>query len=236
MARPGTNGSAYGGAIFNQGGNVDISGTTFSYNIARAGNSQGGFGGGGGWGASGGGGGGVGRATNCGFCVPPPGNDPNAHEGANRPPTGGANGGPGGAPSDGGSHAIGGAVYSTVAFDVSGGTETGTTCAPTASTEGGGGTYGRGTPDGQWGHRLPRPALRDDRRHQVQPRLLPRSRRRTPRLTVSDDTVQEPDTGSENADFTVTLRPVQAAAVTVDYATHDATATAGQDYTARAGR
>ncbi len=57
----------------------------------------------------------------------------------------------------------------------------------------------------------------------------------TPGLTVSDVTVQEPDTGSENADFTVTLRPVQTAAVTVDYATHDGTATAGQDYTAKSG-
>ncbi|MBO9998319.1 MAG: tandem-95 repeat protein [Cyanobacteria bacterium SID2] len=57
----------------------------------------------------------------------------------------------------------------------------------------------------------------------------------TPRLSIDDVTLTETDAGTVDATFTVTLSSVQAAAVTVDYATADDTATAGSDYTASNG-
>ena len=51
----------------------------------------------------------------------------------------------------------------------------------------------------------------------------------TPTLSIDDVTVNESD---GTADFTVTLSGSATAAVTVDYATADGTATAGADYTA----
>ncbi len=56
-----------------------------------------------------------------------------------------------------------------------------------------------------------------------------------PSLTINDATVTEGDSGTVNAVFTVTLSPASGSLVTVDYATADGTATAGQDYTATSG-
>ncbi len=57
-----------------------------------------------------------------------------------------------------------------------------------------------------------------------------------PRLTIDDVVVQEGNAGSSDAVFTVTLsRANPQAAVQVDFATSDGTATAGSDYTAVAG-
>ena len=57
----------------------------------------------------------------------------------------------------------------------------------------------------------------------------------TPSLGVDDVTVDEGDTGTVNATFTVTLDAVSGQAVTVDWETSDGTATAGEDYTAGNG-
>ena len=56
-----------------------------------------------------------------------------------------------------------------------------------------------------------------------------------PGLGVNDVTVTEGDSGTVEATFTVTLDAVSGAAVTVDWETSDATATAGADYTAGSG-
>ena len=58
----------------------------------------------------------------------------------------------------------------------------------------------------------------------------------TPRLSVSDATITEGDSGPTAATFTVTLSPASSQTVTVDYATADGTATAaGLDYTTASG-
>ena len=54
-------------------------------------------------------------------------------------------------------------------------------------------------------------------------------------LTVDDVAINEGNTGTTNADFTVTLGAAAPGAVTVAYATADGTATAGSDYTATSG-
>ncbi|MBB6521493.1 Calx-beta domain-containing protein, partial [Pseudoteredinibacter isoporae] len=54
----------------------------------------------------------------------------------------------------------------------------------------------------------------------------------TPSLSINDVTVNE---GDGTATFTVTLNPVAAGPVTVDYATNNGTATAGEDYTSSTG-
>ncbi len=54
-----------------------------------------------------------------------------------------------------------------------------------------------------------------------------------PGLTIADVTTA--DESAANATFTVTMSPVSASAVTVDYATRDGTATAGSDYTSSSG-
>jgi hypothetical protein len=54
-------------------------------------------------------------------------------------------------------------------------------------------------------------------------------------LAVADVAVNEGDTGSSNATFTVTLSPAVSGTVTVNYATSNGTATAGSDYTATSG-
>ena len=56
-----------------------------------------------------------------------------------------------------------------------------------------------------------------------------------PAITISDVTLAEGDAGTTNFQFTVTLTPSSGQSVTVDYATQDATANAGTDYTATAG-
>lgn len=239
---PGGVGNAYGGAIYNNGGDVDVSDTSFSYNVASAGNSQGGFGGDGGWAGYGGPGGAVGRATNCGFCVPPPGSDPNATDGATGTSTPGADGGAGGAPGSG-SAAIGGAVYSTTPFTVDAGSTLDNVVRSYGSTSGGGGTYGRGactftcTPDGKWGYPTPGDPYPQTPGTSSNPDFYPAPDAGTPKLSVLDaQPVQEPTTGNQdNAVFTVKLRPPQTATVTVAYTTRDGGAKAGQDYTAKSG-
>ena len=57
----------------------------------------------------------------------------------------------------------------------------------------------------------------------------------TPSLRINDVSVTETDTGSVDAVFTVTLSAVSGRTVTVNYATADVTAIAGQDYTSAAG-
>ncbi|HSD66742.1 MAG TPA: FG-GAP-like repeat-containing protein [Vicinamibacteria bacterium] len=54
-------------------------------------------------------------------------------------------------------------------------------------------------------------------------------------LAVADTTVIEPGTGSRTAVFTITLSPLATGPVTVNYATQDGTALAGQDYVATSG-
>lgn len=55
-----------------------------------------------------------------------------------------------------------------------------------------------------------------------------------PSLTIDDVTVDEGNTGSSLAQFTVTLSPASADTVQVNYATADGTAVAGMDYVATA--
>ncbi len=56
-----------------------------------------------------------------------------------------------------------------------------------------------------------------------------------PTLSVSDATVIEGQAGTAQLSFTVSLSQATTGPVTVDYATANGTATAGQDYTAKAG-
>ncbi len=56
-----------------------------------------------------------------------------------------------------------------------------------------------------------------------------------PSLSINDVAVVEGDAGTVNAVFTVTLSAVSSQQVTVDYATADGTATAGEDYVAISG-
>jgi len=56
-----------------------------------------------------------------------------------------------------------------------------------------------------------------------------------PTLSINDVSVTEPNTGTVNAVFTVTLSSASSQTVTVAYATADGTATAGTDYVATAG-
>ena len=56
-----------------------------------------------------------------------------------------------------------------------------------------------------------------------------------PSLSIDDVTVVEGDAGTVNAVFTVSLSAVSCQQVTVDYATADGTATAGEDYVAISG-
>ena len=57
----------------------------------------------------------------------------------------------------------------------------------------------------------------------------------TPELSIGDVSVNEGASGVANAVFTVALTPVSAQAVTVQFATADATANAGSDYDAATG-
>ncbi|MFL7791133.1 MAG: Calx-beta domain-containing protein [Anaerolineae bacterium] len=56
-----------------------------------------------------------------------------------------------------------------------------------------------------------------------------------PSLVITDQMVDEGDSGSVDAVFEVTLSPVSASPVTVDYTTTDGTAVSGSDYTAVSG-
>ncbi|WP_199326055.1 beta strand repeat-containing protein [Nostoc parmelioides] len=56
-----------------------------------------------------------------------------------------------------------------------------------------------------------------------------------PTLTINNVTVTEGNTGTINANFTVTLSVASTSAVTVNYATANDTATAGSDYTSTTG-
>src|SRR5262249_22145043 len=56
-----------------------------------------------------------------------------------------------------------------------------------------------------------------------------------PTLSVADVAVNEGNSGTTPATFTVTLSPASSQTVTVNYATADGTATAGSDYVAASG-
>jgi hypothetical protein len=56
-----------------------------------------------------------------------------------------------------------------------------------------------------------------------------------PALSINDVTVTEGNSGTVSATFNVTLSPVSAGTVTVNFATADGTATAGSDYAANSG-
>jgi Calx-beta domain len=56
-----------------------------------------------------------------------------------------------------------------------------------------------------------------------------------PTLSISDFSVNEGNSGTTLANFTATLSAAAASTVTVNYATADATATAGSDYVAQSG-
>lgn len=57
----------------------------------------------------------------------------------------------------------------------------------------------------------------------------------SPAVSVGDVTVTEGNSGTVNADFTVTLSPVSSVAVSVNWATANGTATAGSDYVEGSG-
>jgi len=57
----------------------------------------------------------------------------------------------------------------------------------------------------------------------------------TPSLVINNVSITEPNTGTVNMVFTVTLSAASGRAVTVNYTTANGTATAGQDYTTTAG-
>jgi len=57
----------------------------------------------------------------------------------------------------------------------------------------------------------------------------------TPELSINDVSVNEGDSGTTNADFTVTLSAASSVAVTVNYATAPGTATTPADYASAAG-
>jgi predicted extracellular nuclease len=57
----------------------------------------------------------------------------------------------------------------------------------------------------------------------------------TPSFSISDATVAEGDAGTTQATFTVTLSDAVAGGATVEFATQDGTATAGEDYAAATG-
>ena len=54
-------------------------------------------------------------------------------------------------------------------------------------------------------------------------------------MSIADASVVEGDSGTTDVVFTVTLSTDPGMPVTVDYATQDGTATAGQDYQAKSG-
>src|SRR5439155_13121556 len=56
-----------------------------------------------------------------------------------------------------------------------------------------------------------------------------------PHISIGDATVTEGNTGAKAASFTVMLDAASTEAITVAYATADATATAGSDYQAASG-
>ena len=57
-----------------------------------------------------------------------------------------------------------------------------------------------------------------------------------PTVSVGNATVTEGDTGTINANFTVSLSAASGKTITIDYATADGTATAPADYAADQGR
>jgi hypothetical protein len=57
----------------------------------------------------------------------------------------------------------------------------------------------------------------------------------TPTLAINDVSIQEPNSGTADLVFTVTLSAASGRTVTVNYATANGTATAGQDYSSRSG-
>ena len=70
---------------------------------------------------------------------------------------------------------------------------------------------------------------------QIVPVLIVDAAAAGPALFVADVTVPEPEGSDSEADFVVTLNPAASETVTVDYATSDGTATAGDDYTETSG-
>jgi hypothetical protein len=58
----------------------------------------------------------------------------------------------------------------------------------------------------------------------------------TPLMTISNERMVEPDTGTAPMEFTVQMTTPTSRVVTVDYQTIDRTATAGVDYVAQSGR
>ncbi|MDW5593112.1 Calx-beta domain-containing protein, partial [Conexibacter stalactiti] len=214
----GISGDARGGAIYNAGGTLDVLDTTFTDNVARAGNSQSG------WGGTGGDGGPYSYGGN----GAPRGSDANGGNGGD--------GGDAGAPGPG-SAAAGGAVYSTVPFTLDGGTTRDNAARGNEGAWGGGGFGGDAFDGGLRGRRgSPNPLPPGNPGTSSSPDFHPAPDDGTPKLEVGDVAVAEPDSGSEEARFVVTLRPPQAGPVTVDYATHDGTATAaGGDYAPRSG-
>ena len=70
---------------------------------------------------------------------------------------------------------------------------------------------------------------------QIVPVLIVDATAAGPALFVADVTVPEPEGSDSEADFVVTLNPAASETVTVDYATSDGTATAGDDYTDTSG-
>src|SRR5262245_35614637 len=56
-----------------------------------------------------------------------------------------------------------------------------------------------------------------------------------PALSISDASITEGDAGSSQLTFTVTLSKAATGPVSVNYPTADGSASAGSDYTARAG-
>jgi hypothetical protein len=72
------------------------------------------------------------------------------------------------------------------------------------------------------------------RRHRC-PGNRDHQRQRPPSISVSDVTLTEGNTGTQNAVFTVSLSAASGRSITVNYATANGSATAGADYTAKSG-
>jgi hypothetical protein len=217
----GNTGNAYGGAIYNTG-MLDIADTTFSGNAAAGGE---GFGGNGGAGGRGGSSGSLGSSY-----------VGNGHDGTGSPGgNGGDGGGAGAVPT-----AIGGAIYSTTPFKLSGGSTSDDQAAAGGNEVGSGGYKGSGgengnmaAADGQNGTPMGS-AVNVVYGSSSHPDFYPDPNGGG--LSVHTAIVGEPASGAVNAAVTVTLDPAQTGAVTVDYATEDGTATAARgDYTPTSG-
>lgn len=225
---PGPVGDARGGAIYNDGGTLELNGVTFDSNRGIAGLSTSGYGGDGGLGGDAG-------TTPWSSGTP-----------TNGSPGAGGDGGDGGA-SGAAPTTQGGALYSTTPWEGTDLVTTGNAVAPRTVTIGLGGAAGAGgsggggdpgPPGGPAGSPgSPTTIQNGNVGSSTDPDFFPAPDNGARTLSVSDPTAGEPDPGeASTADFVISVDPAPADPVTVSYATADGTATAsGGDYTPKDG-